>query len=210
MDREAWHAAACGVVKSQTWLGEWTITIVIMLPLMEEMFVPWANVRVQLWVLQVFPGGSAIKEPACNAGDPGSPGSWVRKIPWRREWQHTPVFLPGKSHGQRSLVGCSPWGCRLGPDWACTQSILSCEVRPWAALRAKARLHHHSIWVRTAKVWCGPRRSSDERAELLWLLFIRRMKGLDLLCGLKAGELSAAATGTVDPAWGHLHVQSEV
>ena len=33
---------------------------------------------------------------------------WVRKIPWRREWQPTPVFLPGESHGQRSLVGYSP------------------------------------------------------------------------------------------------------
>ena len=36
----------------------------------------------------------------------------VRKIPWRREWQSTPVFLPGKSHGQRSVVGYSPWGCK--------------------------------------------------------------------------------------------------
>ena len=35
---------------------------------------------------------------------------WVRKIPWRRKWQPTPVFLPGESHGQRSLVGYSPWG----------------------------------------------------------------------------------------------------
>ena len=35
---------------------------------------------------------------------------WVRKIPWRRKWQPTPVFLPGKSHGRRSLVGYSPWG----------------------------------------------------------------------------------------------------
>ena len=33
---------------------------------------------------------------------------WVGKIPWRRKWQTTPVFLPGKSHGQRSLVGSSP------------------------------------------------------------------------------------------------------
>ena len=41
--------------------------------------------------------------------------SWVGKIPWRREWQLTPVFLPGKSHGQRSLVGYSPWG-RRGSD----------------------------------------------------------------------------------------------
>ena len=35
---------------------------------------------------------------------------WVRKIPWRRKWQPTPVSLPGKSHGQRSLEGSSPWG----------------------------------------------------------------------------------------------------
>ena len=35
---------------------------------------------------------------------------WVRKIPWRREWQPTPVVLPGESHGQRSLEGYSPWG----------------------------------------------------------------------------------------------------
>jgi len=34
---------------------------------------------------------------------------WVRKILWRRKWQPTPIFLPGKSHGQRSLVGYSPW-----------------------------------------------------------------------------------------------------
>ena len=36
---------------------------------------------------------------------------WVRKIPRRREWLPTPVFLPGESHGQRSLAGYSPWGC---------------------------------------------------------------------------------------------------
>ena len=35
---------------------------------------------------------------------------WVGKIPWRREWQPTPVFLPGESHGQRNLAGYSPWG----------------------------------------------------------------------------------------------------
>ena len=35
---------------------------------------------------------------------------WVGKIRWRRKWQSTPVLLPGKSHGQRSLLGYSPWG----------------------------------------------------------------------------------------------------
>ena len=37
---------------------------------------------------------------------------WVVKIPWRREWLPTPVFLPGKSHGQRSLAVCGPWGLK--------------------------------------------------------------------------------------------------
>ena len=36
--------------------------------------------------------------------------SLVEKVPWRRVWQPTPVLLPGKSHGQRSLAGYSPWG----------------------------------------------------------------------------------------------------
>ena len=48
-------------------------------------------------------------ESTCNAGDMGSiPG--LGRIPWRRTYQPTPVFLPGKFHGQRSLVGNSPWG----------------------------------------------------------------------------------------------------
>ena len=59
-----------------------------------------------------FPGGARGKEFTCQCRrhkrrrfDP-----WVGKIPWRRAWQPTPVFLPGESHGQRSLVGYTPWG----------------------------------------------------------------------------------------------------
>ena len=54
------------------------------------------------------------KESACQCGSHRRPGfnSSVRKIPWRRKWQPTPVFLPGESHGQRSLVGYSSRGCR--------------------------------------------------------------------------------------------------
>ena len=37
---------------------------------------------------------------------------WVGKLPWSRKWQPTPTFLPGKSHGQRSLAGYSLWGCK--------------------------------------------------------------------------------------------------
>ena len=43
---------------------------------------------------------------------------WVRKIPWRKKWQPTPVFLLGKFCGQRSLSGYSPWGLRVGYNWA--------------------------------------------------------------------------------------------
>ena len=56
-----------------------------------------------------FPGGSAGKVCAYNVGDPGF-HPWVGKIPWRWAWQLTSIFLPGESHGQRSLVGYSPQG----------------------------------------------------------------------------------------------------
>ena len=51
----------------------------------------------------------------------GRPGfaPWIGKIPRRRKWQSTPVFLPREFHGQRSLAGYSPWGHKLlGHDWA--------------------------------------------------------------------------------------------
>ena len=47
-----------------------------------------------------FLGGSDGKESACNAGDCGF-DSWVGKIPWRKAWQTTPVFLPREFHGQK-------------------------------------------------------------------------------------------------------------
>ena len=52
------------------------------------------------------------EEPACpcRRGKRRGLNPWVGKIPWRRKWQPTPVFLPGESHGQRSLAGYSPWG----------------------------------------------------------------------------------------------------
>ena len=56
-----------------------------------------------------FPGGSVGKEPACQCRRPRF-NPWVGKMPWRREWQPTLAVFPGESHGQRSLVGCSPRG----------------------------------------------------------------------------------------------------
>ena len=61
-----------------------------------------------------------LKEPACQYRRHKRCGfeSWVGKISWRRKWQTTPVLLPGKSHGQRSPVGYSPWGRRVGHNWS--------------------------------------------------------------------------------------------
>ena len=57
-----------------------------------------------------FAGGASGKEPAfqCRRHKRCSFIPWVGKIPWRRAWQPTPVFLPGKSQGQRNLEGYSP------------------------------------------------------------------------------------------------------
>ena len=54
----------------------------------------------------------AVKNLPANAGDAGDTGliPGVRKIPWRREWLPTPVFLSGESDEQRSLAGHSSWG----------------------------------------------------------------------------------------------------
>ena len=62
----------------------------------------------QVTIFKGFPVGSGGKESAYNLGDLGLiPG--VGKITWRREWQPTPVLLPGEFHRQRSLAGYSPW-----------------------------------------------------------------------------------------------------
>ena len=67
---------------------------------------PWVR---GLWAKEGLPWWISGKESTCqfrrHRFDP-----WVGKIPWRRKWQPTPVLLLGKSYGQRSLAGCSPWG----------------------------------------------------------------------------------------------------
>ena len=98
MDREAWRAAIHGVAKSRTWLCDRTELMPIpgclnYCCLVSSLGLPW-------WL--------SGKEAVCQCGrcrfDP-----WVQNIPWRRKWRLTPVFLPGKSHGQRRLVGWSLW-----------------------------------------------------------------------------------------------------
>ena len=66
------------------------------------------NILCVIWASQV---ARVVKNPPANAGDikRGGFDPWVGKISWRRKWQLTPVFLPGKSQGQRSLAGYNAW-----------------------------------------------------------------------------------------------------
>ena len=80
-----------------------------------------------------FPGSSAGKESACQCRRHNRHrfDSWVGKISWRRAWQPTPVFLPGESHGQRSLVACGPQDHRVAHNWSVLAvKILSSIILP--------------------------------------------------------------------------------
>ena len=69
---------------------------------------------VNFFLLWLSVGGDSGKEPTCQCRRHKRCGCnpWVRKIPWRRKWQPTSLFLPGEFHGQRSLTGYNPWGCK--------------------------------------------------------------------------------------------------
>ena len=74
------------------------------------------------------------KESACQSQKLGL-HPWVGKIPWRRAWQPTPAFLPGESHTQRSLAGCSPWGRKEQPrllTLVAVLGLLTGAFRAWA------------------------------------------------------------------------------
>ena len=80
----------------------------------------WRRDRLPSSVFLGFLGGSEGNPPAVweTWVHP-----WVGKIPWRREQLPTPVFFPGESHGQRSMVGYSPWGCQVRHDLPATLDL---------------------------------------------------------------------------------------
>ena len=72
---------------------------------------------------------------------------WVRKILWRRKWQPTPVFLPGKFHGQRSLVGYSPRGCtRVRHNLATERACSNLTKKPSSVFTSVLLKKSHILW----------------------------------------------------------------
>ena len=69
------------------------------------------------------------KESACKCGRRGSFPSLGRSSPWRRKWQPTPIFLPGESHGQRSLAGYSSWSSKESDTTEATKHSTEHKVR---------------------------------------------------------------------------------
>ena len=119
MDRGAWWVTVHGVAKTWIQLSDYTFTFRKPIPQ------PCSFI----YILSIgFPGGTSGKEltSQCRRRKRHGFDPWVRKIPWRRAWQRTSVFLPGESHGQRSLGGLQSTGSqRIGHDWSDLASMVA-------------------------------------------------------------------------------------
>ena len=148
-----------------------------------------------------FPGVSDSKESAHKAGDPGSVPE-LGRLPRRKAWQPTPVFLPGEYHGQKSLVGYGPWGRKESDTTEVTNTTYTfCTISRFAGLvnrqdcRAGGRpttlIHMLSV------SWKGDTRGAQSTPQAPYA------------CpgGSVAGEDPHVGEGTVRPALCSLHVE---
>ena len=111
------------------------------------------------------PGGTRGKnQPAVQGCERPRFEPRVGKIPWRREWQPTPVLLPGEPHGQRSLAGCSPRGRRVRHDRAPSPQQVLCSRSGGAFVlvcpsgRGRARRQAGAARLRAGAAVSGPQR----------------------------------------------------
>ena len=127
-------------------------------------FSKWALETIAAGLLHTgFPGDSDSKASVCpQYGRPGFDPQ-VGKIPWRRKWQPTPVLLPRKFHGWRSLVGYSPWGRKestplsnfslsLVVTYACSQGASQSLWRYDSGICMFNSIHHHPPHPKW--LWC--------------------------------------------------------
>ena len=119
MDKKAGRLQSTGVTKSR-------------IPLSDEHYTITRGTGLPRWLRG--------KESSCQCRKGRRHGfnPWVRKILWRREWQSTPVFLPGESHGQRSLVSHSLWSHKGSETTVPPTPLLS----PYGWCAYKERLGH--------------------------------------------------------------------
>ena len=92
-------------------LSEDGITISQLIP-WSQYLIPKPDTHKKTANQEGVPGATSGEEPTCQCRRRKRRGldPWTRKVPWRRKWHPTPVFLSGEALGQKSLVGCSPWG----------------------------------------------------------------------------------------------------
>ena len=109
------------------------------------------NLLLAVLAFKGLPRWVRCKEPVCQCRRHRRPGfdPWVRKIPWRRKWQSIPVFLPGESHGQRSLAGYSPWGHKRVRHDLVTKQHISLTTEDHLARKNKSsnyKRYSHEFW----------------------------------------------------------------
>ena len=128
----------------------------------------WNQGFLQKYLRCHWTSGSGVKNPICQCRRHGF-NPRVRKIPWRRKWHPTPVFLPGKSHGQRSLVGYRPWGLKES------------DTTHW--------LNDKKVPLLVATGWCWWCRQN--LSELIWYLWVTFLKVKVLGRGIWLQKLEA-------------------
>ena len=137
-----------------------------------------------------FTGGSDSKSICLQCGRPGF-NPWVRKITWWRKWQPTPVFLPGKSHGWRNLVGYSPWGHKESDmtEWASLSSTNEWWLMPWEQMRGYGE----------GRGWKEKGALKSTHTELLWPL--ASSTPLTILCQLSPPHLQQPSPALLSQAF---------
>ena len=130
------HSILQQIWTTQQWSQEWKRSVFIPIPKKGNakecsnyhMMAPHPSTLAWKIPWTEEPGGLQSMWPQIVGHDWATSHSLFTFMHWRRKWQLTPVFLPGKSHGQRSLVGCSPWGRKESDttEWLHIHFSLSC------------------------------------------------------------------------------------
>ena len=91
----------------ENWSTTWILKLLKSILVMIETNQDWRVLSIRYY--EGFPGGASGEEPICRRNKRCGFSPHVRKMPWRRTWQPTLVFLSGESYEERTLVGYSPW-----------------------------------------------------------------------------------------------------